>query len=219
MPERSGYDAVVVGAGIIGLACAWRARQRGLSVLVIDRDGPGSRRLARGRRHARPGHRGGVRRGAPHAAQPRRARPLAGVRRGGWADGCITARAARSWWRPTATTPRSFTACTSSSAPLGLDSEWLTPSECRRLEPALSPRCGGGILAPHEQQVDPVAVVSALVDQGLEIAAGDPVAAVDEHGVRLRSGRADRRRAGRDRRRLVERLAASTGFRSCRCVR
>jgi glycine oxidase len=28
---------VVVGAGLIGLACAWRAQRRGLSVLVVDR--------------------------------------------------------------------------------------------------------------------------------------------------------------------------------------
>ena len=42
MPERSGHDVVVVGAGIIGLACAWRAGQRGLSVLVVDGATPGS---------------------------------------------------------------------------------------------------------------------------------------------------------------------------------
>lgn len=42
MPERSGYDVVVVGAGIIGLACAWRARQRGLSVVVVEGSSPAS---------------------------------------------------------------------------------------------------------------------------------------------------------------------------------
>ena len=36
------HDVVVVGAGVIGLACAWRAAQRGLSVLVLDRDAPGA---------------------------------------------------------------------------------------------------------------------------------------------------------------------------------
>ena len=35
------YDAVVVGAGIVGLACAWRAVQRGLSVLCVDGATPG----------------------------------------------------------------------------------------------------------------------------------------------------------------------------------
>ena len=48
-PRRSRptrYDAVVIGAGLIGLACAWRASARGLSVLVLERaDGraPGPR--------------------------------------------------------------------------------------------------------------------------------------------------------------------------------
>jgi glycine oxidase len=70
---------------------------------------------------------------------------------------------------------------------LGLEAEWLTPSECRRLEPGLSPRCGGGVFAPHEQHVDPVAVLGALVDKGIEIL-HDRVVGIDAHGVRLRSG-------------------------------
>src|SRR3954453_5560804 len=41
-PRRTGYDVVVVGAGVIGLASAWRAAQRGLSVLVVERDEPGA---------------------------------------------------------------------------------------------------------------------------------------------------------------------------------
>src|SRR2546423_741059 len=36
------YDVAVVGAGIVGLACAWAAERRGMSVLVVDRDEPGS---------------------------------------------------------------------------------------------------------------------------------------------------------------------------------
>jgi glycine oxidase len=35
------HDVAVVGAGVIGLTVAWRARQAGLSVVVIDRDAPG----------------------------------------------------------------------------------------------------------------------------------------------------------------------------------
>jgi glycine oxidase len=45
---------------------------------------------------------------------------------------------------------------------LGLDVRWLSGRECRRLEPRLSPRVPGGILAEHDHQVEPRAVVSAL---------------------------------------------------------
>src|SRR4051794_7956791 len=32
------YDVVVIGAGIVGAACAYQCASRGMSVLVIDRD-------------------------------------------------------------------------------------------------------------------------------------------------------------------------------------
>src|SRR3954464_5674824 len=35
-------DAIVLGAGIVGVSAAYAARQRGLSVIVVDRREPGS---------------------------------------------------------------------------------------------------------------------------------------------------------------------------------
>ncbi|MDP2622594.1 MAG: NAD(P)/FAD-dependent oxidoreductase, partial [Actinomycetota bacterium] len=40
MSKTDSFDVVVVGGGAIGLACAWRAAQRGLSVCVLERDEP-----------------------------------------------------------------------------------------------------------------------------------------------------------------------------------
>lgn len=71
---------------------------------------------------------------------------------------------------------------------LGLESEWLAPSAARRAEPGLAPRIAGAIDAPGEAQVDPVAVVAALVractDQGVLIRTGVD-ARIDDDGVAI----------------------------------
>src|SRR3954447_23122598 len=37
---NSGYDAIFVGGGVIGLTCAWRAATRGARVCVLERERP-----------------------------------------------------------------------------------------------------------------------------------------------------------------------------------
>src|SRR5436190_1443769 len=48
--SASGFDVAVVGGGVIGLSVAWRARARGMSVVVFDRGdlGGGTTRVAAG---------------------------------------------------------------------------------------------------------------------------------------------------------------------------
>src|SRR5260221_578925 len=41
--QRSGYDVVIVGGGVIGLSCAWRAARRGARVVVVERSQPPAR--------------------------------------------------------------------------------------------------------------------------------------------------------------------------------
>lgn len=170
---------MVVGAGIIGLACAWRIAQRGASVLIADRDGPGA--------------------GASGVA----AGMLAPVTEADFGERRLlelNLRAASLWpdfaeeLEGASDTDVGYLACGAVAAAadrddveelrrlhelqrsLGLGSKWLTGSECRRLEPSLSPRVPGGIFAPHEAQVNPSAAVRALEvaaeRQGVELAAG-----------------------------------------------
>ncbi len=73
---------------------------------------------------------------------------------------------------------------------LGLSSEWLPASECRRLEPGLSPACAGGLHVPHEAHVDPRRLVAALVEAvragGGEVRSGAEVVHGVVEGGRLR---------------------------------
>src|SRR2546429_9802849 len=41
-PRGRIHEVVVVGGGIVGLACAWRIAQSGASVLVVEREEPGA---------------------------------------------------------------------------------------------------------------------------------------------------------------------------------
>ena len=158
-------DAVIVGAGVIGLAIAWRAAQAGLRVRVLERDEPGA--------------------GASGVA----AGMLAPVSEATWGEEALSdaALASHRMWEgfaqalaeaggPASSLLRSgalHVALDSDEAAelrrryelmqsLGLRAEWLTGRECRALEPGLGPPAYAGVLAPHEAGVDPVAIVEAL---------------------------------------------------------
>jgi glycine oxidase len=155
----------VVGAGIVGLACAWRAAQRGLSVVVVDRGaaGSGASSAAAGMlapvTEAEFGEEALLRLNlAGAAAWPAFAAELA--ERSGLATGyreCGALVVATD--RDDLDEVRRLHAFQRS---LGLDAEWLGGRDCRRLEPGLSPRVGGGVLAPHDHQTDPRATLAAL---------------------------------------------------------
>jgi len=158
-------DVIVVGGGVIGLSCAWRAAQRGLDVVVLERDRPGA--------------------GASGVA----AGMLAPVGEATWGEDRLLELALESH----ATWP-AFAAelAEASGAEVGLlelgslhvaldadeaaelrrrfelmrehglEADWLGPSGCRELEPGLGPGGHGGVHAPHESAVDPRALVAAL---------------------------------------------------------
>ena len=164
-PRRTGYDAVVVGGGVIGLASAWRAAQRGLSVLVVERDEPGAGAsgVAAGMlapvTEAEFGEEHVLRSNMRSAEMwPAFAAELAersGVDVSYRATGALLVAADRDDGEELR---RQFRFQQS----LGLDAEWLSGRDARRLEPRLSPRVAGAIHAPGEAHVDPRRVVRAL---------------------------------------------------------
>ncbi|RZE88101.1 glycine oxidase ThiO [Streptomyces albidoflavus] len=158
-------DVVVAGGGIIGLVTAWRAAQRGLAVTVVDpAPGGGAAQVAAGMLAAVTElHFGEERLLALNLASAERypafAAELAeasgqelGYRRCGTLAVALDADD-RAYLRELhALQLRS-----------GLESEWLSGRECRRLEPMLAPGVRGGLRVDGDHQIDPRRLASALV--------------------------------------------------------
>ena len=157
----------MVGGGIIGLAVAWRARQRGMSVTVLERGecGQATSRIAAGMlapvmevEFGEAGRRAlelGLRSAElwpAFAAELARAAgaevPLIG---GGAMFIARDEDEARELERQLAF-----------RGSLGLRVERLRPSEARALEPALAPTLRLALVAPEDRSVDPRLVLAAL---------------------------------------------------------
>jgi glycine oxidase len=158
-------DVVVVGGGIIGLVTAWRAAQRGLAVAVVDPEpGGGAAQVAAGMLAAVTElHYGEETLLALNVASARRypafAAELAeaagqdlGYRACGTLAVALDADDRAHLRELHALQQRS-----------GLESEWLSGRECRRLEPMLAPGVRGGLRVDGDHQIDPRRLASALV--------------------------------------------------------
>jgi glycine oxidase len=191
-PRRSRgqrYDAVVVGAGLIGLACAWRAQRRGMSVLVVDRaaePGAAASSVAAGMlapiTEADFGELGPLRvnlagreRWSAFAAE---LEELTGLPTGYRESGALVVAA-------DADDAGELRRLHAFQCELGLNAEWLTPSRCRELEPGLSPRIAGGILAPQDGQAEPRAVTRALASAVEAVALGVEVESLEHEDGRV----------------------------------
>ena len=181
--DKRTADAIVVGAGVIGLACAWRAAQRGLEVMVLERSQPaaGASGVAAGMLAPVGELTFGERRLldmtlASADAYPGFAAELesASGRSTGY-ERCGALHVALDRDEAVELRRRHELQVTQ-----GLDAEWLTPRACRRLEPGLAPSFAGGVHAPGEAAVDPRALAAALLT------------ALEEEGVEVRSGSAPR---------------------------
>lgn len=185
-----GFDAIFVGGGVIGLACAWRASQRGANVCVLERDRPAA--------------------GASGVA----AGMLAPVGEASWGEERVLAfnlESLHRWPGFAEQLEAGSELQTGFAQPgalhvaldrdeaeelrrryelhrsLGLESEWLRGSDCRGLEPGLATAVRGGAHVPGEATADPRKVVAALL------------AALDGRGVAVHSGAevvSAKRRAG-----------------------
>ncbi len=194
MPDNHQLDVVVVGGGIIGLAIAWRARQAGLAVAVLERDIAGQ--------------------GTSYVAAGMLA-PVAEVEFGAAGRRLLELglRSARMW--PAFTSE--LEASTGASVglmrtgtllaarddddarelerqldfrrSLGLGVRRMRPSAARELEPALAPTVRLALEAPDDHSVDPRLVLAALRQTcnlvGVELREHSPVARLELDGGRV----------------------------------
>ncbi len=158
-------DVLVVGGGIIGLAVAWRAAQRGLGVVVVDpAPGGGAVQVAAGMlapvTELQYGEeallRLGVASNERYAAFAAELEEASGLPTGYRACGTL-AVALDSDDRAELRELHAF------HQRLGLASQWLTGRECRRLEPMLAPGVRGGLHVTDDHQVDGRRLAAALV--------------------------------------------------------
>lgn len=161
----NGCDVLVIGGGIIGLVTAWRAAQRGLRTAVADpAPGGGAAGVAAGMLAAVTElHYGeqtllalNVASAARYPAFVAELEEASGQETGFRACGTLAVALDsddRAHLRELHALQRRS----------GLESEWLTGRECRRLEPMLAPGVRGGLRVDGDHQVDPRRLAAALL--------------------------------------------------------
>lgn len=182
-------DVLVIGGGIIGLVTAWRAAQRGLRTTVVDPEpGGGAARVAAGMLAAVTElHYGEETLLALNLASARRypdfvaeLRDATGHDVGYRACGTLAVALDADDRAHLRELHALQTRC-------GLESEWLSGRDCRRLEPMLAPGVRGGLRVDGDHQVDPRRLAAALVT------------ACERAGVVFRRALAERLTVARDR--------------------
>ncbi|MFD7577625.1 glycine oxidase ThiO [Kitasatospora sp. NPDC059811] len=198
MPEETHADVLVIGGGIIGLAVAWRAAQRGLRNIVVVDPSPG-------------GGAAGVAAGmlAPVTELQYGEEPLLRL---GMASNQRYGDFAAELTEASGGLDTGYRRCGTIAVALdsddreelrelhafhqrlGLDSSWLTGREARRLEPMLAPGVRGGLHVADDHQVDPRRLLTALV-AACELA-GVVVHRAEAVGLLVEGGRAVGARLG-----------------------
>ena len=175
-------DVLVIGGGIIGLAVAWVAGERGHDVQVVDAGEAGAWHVAAGMlapvTEADHGDDALVRLGLESAA--RYDTFAAGLGVPLREQGTLVVARDRD-------EAEALDRLHAYRTALGLEAERLRPTAARRREPALAPTVRLALDVPQDRSVDPRALVAALRER-LPVRTGRAIRLLDDGGVELEDG-------------------------------
>jgi glycine oxidase len=185
-----GRDVVIVGAGVIGAATAWRCAQRGMSVTLVDPD------PSRGAWHTAAGMLAPITE-LHYTETPLLRLGLESLSRYPRFAAELTAESGQSLgFRECGTVLAAWDAADFAAlcdlqtfaGKLGVDSELVTGKQLRSLEPALTPGLPGALHAPGDHQVDPRLLHAALLEaaqkRGAQVVNSEGSVLVDKGRVR-----------------------------------
>ena len=178
-------DVLIIGGGVLGLAIAWRAAQRGIAVALADPD-PG-----RGASHAAAGMLTPVAEAAYAERELFELGSLSLRRFPTFAAELTELTGLPTGFRQTGTLQVGYDADDMAMLAehallresFGVATRRLTSRECRQAEPLLGPAIGGGLLVEDDASVDPRQLTTALL--AAVLAAG--VVHLPQRVVRLRT--------------------------------
>ena len=189
-PIDRNCDVLVVGAGIVGAACAWRLAREGLQVTLIDAGCGGAGATAEGM-----GHLVILDDSPAQLALTRHSLDLWSELAPELAEGCEFRRSGTLWLAETDEDLANLEAKAALYAGHGLAHELLDGDELRRREPNLAPRLPGALAVPGDAVVYPPRVTTELIaraqrDHGLVWRPNTPIAEVasdGDSGARVRT--------------------------------
>jgi glycine oxidase len=194
--DKRSFDAIFVGGGVIGLACAWRAAQRGAEVAVLERAEPAAGATGVAAGMLAPV--GELTFGEPELldltlAAARLYPDFAAELEEATGEASTYERIGALHVALDGDEAAQLRRVHELQRSLQLEAEWLGPRSCRALEPGLTPSFHGGVHAPGEAAIDPRALArvlaAALSTVGGELRTGTEVVGGLFEGERLRGVR------------------------------
>lgn len=181
------YDVLIIGAGIVGAACAYECAAAGLKVAVIE-----AGQVASGATAAGMGHIVVMDNSDAQFELTRYSRELWNEVADELPETCQYVQAGTLWIAANENEFQEIRRKHKYYSSHGVRTSVLNGVELKKLEPNLRPGLAGALLVPDDLVLDPPPAAAYFLkratDKGARVMAGQPVQQLDDSGVRLANG-------------------------------